>query len=156
MNPKLARELKAAVAALLLSLLLAIIVAAVPLENILSAYPFIRAYPWYVYWRVAAAMFLLWIVSISLASRERVLIRWLAVASALLLAASHYAALAVEGAAGVRIRVLPLFYVVEAAGGSTLKLDVAQVVLLATAVESILTLRRAPRTASGGQRTPSR
>jgi hypothetical protein len=154
---ELKRELGAAVAALSLTLLIAVLAAAAPIEDFLSAYHFIRVYPWYVYWRVAMVMFLLWIVAASFASKEKKLLCWLMVSSALVLAASHYAALAAERAAGgVEIELLPFLYKVKARGGETLKLDVAQVVLLATLVEYMVISRSSPRTASGGQQNPSR
>jgi len=154
---ELKRELGAAVAALSLTLLIAALAAAAPIEGFLSAYPFMRVYPWYVYWRVAMAMFLLWIVAASFASKGNRLLCWLMVSSALVLAASHYAALVAEKAVGgVEIELLPFLYKVKARGGETLKLDVAQVVLLATLVEYIVTSRSSPRTASGGQQNPSR
>ena len=155
MRAELRRELGAALAALALTLLIAALAAAAPIENFL--YPFPRLYPWYAYWRVAVVMFFAWILASSFASKERRLVRWLMVTSALALAVSHYTALAAEAVVGgVEIELLPLFYRVEAGGGSVLKLDIAQVVLLATIVETALILRKSPRTASGEQQNPSR
>lgn len=149
MRSKLKGELRAATAALSITLLVAALAAASPLEDFLSVYPFLKVYPWYVYWRVAVAMFLLWIVAISLVSKENRFIFWLAVISALALATSHYAALSAEKAVGgVEVELLPLFYKVKAKGGETLKLDIAQLVLLATLVEHALISRKPPRAAS--------
>ena len=155
MRAELRKELGAALAALALTLLIAALATAAPIENFL--YPFPRLYPWYAYWRVAVVMFFAWILASSFASKERRLVRWLMVTSALALAVSHYTALAAEAVVGgVEIELLPLFYRVEAGGGSVLKLDIAQVVLLATIVETALILRKSPRTASGEQQNPSR
>ncbi len=157
MRAELRRELGAALAALAITLLIAALAAAAPIENFLSYYPFPRLYPWYAYWRVAVVMFFAWILASSFASKERRLVRWLMVTSALALAVSHYTALAAEAVVGgVEIELLPLFYRVEASGGSMLKLDIAQAVLLATIVETALILRKSPRTASGEQQNPSR
>lgn len=157
MRAELKRELGAALAALSLTLLIAALAAATPLENFLSYYSFPRLYAWYIYWRIAAVMLLTWIAASSFASRERRLTRWFMVTSALALAGAHYAALIAEVVAGgVKIELLPFLYRVEVGGGSTLKLDIAQVVLLITVVELVLILRTSPRTASGGQPNPSR
>jgi len=152
---ELKKELGAGFAALSLTLLIAALAAATPLEDFLSHYPLPRLYPWYVYWRIAVVMLITWIAASSLASKERRLARWLMVTSALALASSHYAALAAEvTAGGVKIEMFPLLYRVEAKGGSVLKLDIGQVVLLITIAEMVLISRT--RTASSGKPNPSR
>jgi len=143
------------------TVLLSVCASALPLEEYLSMTPFYGgAYPWRVvmpYWRVAVAMLYLWLASSLLASRRRMLATWLTATSAVALATAHYLSLIIASlATGLEVSLYPLFYTVKYAGGETLHLDVAQLILLLTAANLYLTLGRPPRTASSGQRTPSR
>lgn len=140
-----------------ITILLSALAAVTPFENALSYYAPYPPYPWLPYWRVATAMFFAWIASASIASRERALFVWLSLTSATAMAAAHYSSLAIASASrGLEVALYPLFYTVRHAGGKTLHLDLAQIVLVVTAAELYFILRRPPRTASGEKQTPSR
>lgn len=125
-------------------------------ENFLSMYYFYTVYPWYPHWRIAVVMFLLWIVASTFASRERKLFLWLMVTSALTLALAHYSMLLAEASRGVGVKLLPLLNLVEVNRAAIYRVDIAQVVLILTAVQLYFTLRKLPRTVSSGRQTPSR
>ncbi|MCS7104701.1 MAG: hypothetical protein NZ954_03960 [Thermofilaceae archaeon] len=126
------------------------------IENFLSMYYFQTVYPWYPHWRIAVAMFLLWIIASTFASRERKLFVWLMVTSALTLALAHYSMLLAETSRGVEVKLLPLLNLVEVNRAEIYRVDIAQVVLTLTAVECYFISRKPPRTALSGQQTPSR
>ncbi len=155
------RTLTTPLAAAAITALLAALAAGTPIEAFvtMAAYGerYVEAYPWLPYWRVAVAMFYLWLVASAFASRKRMLLTWLMVTSTTAFALAHYLHLyIVVLARGVRVELLPLLYRERYAEGVTLHLDLGQVAIAATAAELYLILRRPPRTASSGRRTPSR
>lgn len=104
----------------------------VPLEQLLNlSATIVPSFPWYLWWRVAAATLLLWLLSSFLASKRRVAVCWLTAFSAVTFAAAHYAVVLTESA-WVEVRLLPLVYAVGRSGAEVYRLDLAQVALLTT------------------------
>jgi len=126
----------------------------IPLENVLSEYGFVRVFPWYVPWRVAAISFIAWVVFSSFMSSSRPLTIYLTWATALLFSAAHYAVLYLVAVNGAEVSIFPMVYVVNRAGCLTYKLDLAQVVIVASLLEHYFTSRTSPRGSSGTRRTP--
>ncbi|RLE68515.1 MAG: hypothetical protein DRJ43_05450 [Thermoprotei archaeon] len=147
-------ELKSLALAALCLLAVEVIAVSVPIEDLLSEYRFTRRFPWYAYWRLSIAALLTWIVAASVIPYRYPFARWLVWLSALLFAVFHYYLLLVEATSSVQVRILPLVYEVKSAGGVVYKLDLPQLVLIASALQHFFTLRTAPQAASSTRQTP--
>lgn len=148
------RELKHPLVAIAVTAAIAGLAALVPLEDYLSKYRFIVFYPWYVPWRVGTAMVILWITASLLSSSKRPLANWVMLTSAVVAAAAYYAMVSIEVQNGLRVKILPLLNLIEANEGSFYRLDVAQLLLLLSAIQYYSILRTSPRTPSSKRRTP--
>jgi len=149
-------SLEPLITATLVTLLLATLAAAIPLEDkVCIEYCPYPKYPWMPFWRVAVVMFFSWLIAASFASRERMVLTWFTLMSMVAMAIAHYFQLAlIVFTRNVEVALYPLFYTIKTTGGQTLHLDLAQVVIVVTAVELYFILRKAPRTASSEGRTP--
>ncbi len=108
---------------------LAAIFTAVPLENMLSEFPFQHVFPWYPPWRGALVSFLLWIVAGLILSEKRPWSKLFFAGSAASFIVYHYLMLFETVATGHPVAVYPLFYTV---GRSPPIIDLAQIVAILT------------------------
>mgnify|MGYP000123674577 CR=1 FL=1 len=126
--------------AVTLSLLIIIVLSGLafsfPIEKILShgGYPWIREYPWYLYWRVALVNLVLWLVSLILLSLDISLGKYLTLLTAIAFVVFHYGTLIASNIRGYSIKVMPLIYTVRLNKYQyeTSYLDLGQVIILAT------------------------
>ncbi len=151
---KRTRELRHVLVAIAVTAAIAGLAVLIPLENYLSKYRFTVFYPWYAPWRVGTVMVILWIAASLLSSGKRPLANWVMLTSAVAVAAAYYAMVSIEVQNGLRVKVLPLLNLVEANEGSFYRLDVAQLLLLLSAIQYYSILRTSPRTLSNKRRTP--
>ena len=149
------QDFKQAALATAIVVLLSALAAATPIEDFISLYPY-PSHPWILYWRIALVMLFTWLLASAFASKERTLLAWLMLVSAVALAVAHYAQLLIVTRTGVEASFYPFFYKLRHMGGETLYLDIAQVVLVITLVELALISKKHLRTASSGSQTPSR
>lgn len=149
-------DLDPIVKAALITALLTTVAAATPIEDqVCIEYCPYPKYPWIPFWRVAVVMFFSWLFAASFASRKRMFLTWFTLMSAVAMVIAHYLQLAlIAFTKNVGIVLLPFLYTIKIPGGQTHHLDLAQVVIVTTAVELYFILRRTPRTASGEERTP--
>lgn len=150
------RKVRHALIATLVTVAIAGLAVSSPLEDYLSKYRFFTFYPWYAPWRIGTVMIIVWIISSLFSSSKRALANWIMLTSAIAIAAAYYAMVLIEVQSGLTVKVLPLVNLVEANKGSFYRLDVAQLILLLSAVQYYSILRTSPRTPSGKQRIPSR
>ncbi|MEM1509431.1 MAG: hypothetical protein QW291_07215 [Thermofilaceae archaeon] len=127
-----------------------------PLEDYLSKYRFVTSYPWYAPWRVGTIMIIVWIISSLFSSSKRALANWIMLTSAIAITVAYYAMVSIEVQNGLTVKVLPLVNLVEANEGSFYRLDVAQLIIILSAIQCYSILKTSPRTPSGKRKILSR
>ncbi len=104
---------------------------AVPLENILSEFPFQYVFPWYPPWRGALVSFIIWVTAGFVLSEKREWSKLIFGGSAASFTVFHYISLIEVVMKGYAVAIYPFFYTV---GESPLHVDLAQVILVLTAI----------------------
>ena len=113
----------------------------IPLEEILSAYPFYSSFSWYPTWRVAVASLLTWIALMVLVGSGFPYLALATAFSASLFALFHYATLYDAVREGFEVGFLPLLYYSNWNGKTLYYLDMGQLVALLTAAQLLYTLK---------------
>jgi len=112
-----------------------------PIEKMLShsGYPWIREYPWYLYWRIALANLIIWLVALVLLSFELKWAKYLALLSAITFTLFHYITLMVSGRKEYVVKIMPLVYTVYSNKYQceTSYLDLGQIIILITLLNTV-------------------